>query len=130
MGAMAAGSPSIGIQASLITNEKVSSKIFTHRIALKYLFVRRFLLAIKSDALIFYPGGYGTLNELFEYVVLIQTGMVDKVPLICVNKKYWEGLFKWVKMNIGNKGLLSDKKDLGLIQLVDDVSDVVKIIEK
>lgn len=130
-GAFEAGAPSIGFRAGLIKNEKVLTIAYTDLYAFDYLFVRRFMLAIKSEALIFYPGGYGTLNELFEYVVLIETGLVDKVPLICVNKKYWEGLFKWLKGSVLAEGFLPHKmKDLGLIKIVDDCKDIINIIEK
>jgi len=130
-GAFDAGAPSIGLRAGLIKNEKVSNPVYTDVMSFDFLFIRRFLLAIKSEALIFYPGGYGTLNELFEYVVLVETGLVDKVPLICVNKKYWNGLFKWLKDSVLAEGFLPHKmRDLGLIKLADDCDDIVKIIEK
>jgi uncharacterized protein (TIGR00730 family) len=130
-GAYRAGSPSIGIRASLIKGEKVDGSIYTHTRAYTFLFVRRFILAVKSEALIFYPGGFGTLNELFEYVVLIQTHMNDKVPLILVDKAYWKGLFAWVRKEMGKQKLLTHgAKDLDLFYFVDDVDEIVKIIEK
>ena len=129
-GARRAGVPSIGIRASLIKNEKVDNKAFTHIESYKYLFVRRFILGVKSEALIFYPGGFGTFNELFEYVVLIQTHMDDEVPIILVNKKYWAGMFKWVNDTVVKEGMLGHgKADLKMFHVVDDVKDVIKIIE-
>ena len=65
-GAMEAKTYSIGMVAELIKEEKVTDPIFTEKLFFKFLFARRFIMSIKSDALIFYPGGYGTLNELFE----------------------------------------------------------------
>ena len=128
-GAMKAGVPSIGIKAGLIKNEKVPDTYFTHVASYNYLFVRRFLLSVKSDALLFYPGGYGTLNELFEYIVLIETGMVDAVPLICVNKKYWQGLFKWLEKGPLKSGMFSNgKANLKLVQVVDDIDEIIDII--
>jgi len=96
-GATEAKAPSIGLRAELLESEKVKDQIYTTILAFKFLFARRFIMSIKSEALIFYPGGYGTLNEVFEYAVLMQTGIVDKVPIICVNRKYWQKLFEWLK---------------------------------
>lgn len=130
-GATEAKTHSIGLQADLLKGEKVTDKIFTETLSFKFLFVRRFIMSIKSEALIFYPGGYGTLNELFEYAVLMQTGIVDKVPIICVNKKYWEGLFEWLRNNpFKNDFFIHDVEDLSLINFVDDHEEIIKMIEK
>ncbi|MGV8141194.1 MAG: TIGR00730 family Rossman fold protein [Candidatus Woesearchaeota archaeon] len=129
-GAMNAKTISIGFKAGLLKKEQsVSNEIFTHQMSFKFLFARRFSLAIKSNALIFYPGGYGTLNELFEYVTLIQTHMVDPVPVICVNKKYWEGLFKWLKSKTLKQGFIQARHLKG-IYFAETPAEVVKIIEK
>lgn len=129
-GASKAKAPSIGVRAALINNEKVYDDVYTHIVSMDFLFVRRFILALKSEALIFYPGGYGTLNELFEYVVLIETGLVDRVPLICVNKKYWEGLFKWLKGSVLGEGFLPHKlRDINLLHVTDDINQIVNIIK-
>jgi len=129
LGAKIAGAPSIGVRASLIKNEEVKSPAYTDIIPCKYIFIRRFLLAIKSEALIFYPGGFGTFNELFEYVVLVQTGVADKVPVICVGKDFWNGLFEWVKKDVASRGFLTNgAHDLSLIKIVDDQDEILKIL--
>ena len=130
-GAIGAGTPSIGLKADLLIGEKVKDNIFTHEISFHFLFVRRFIMSIKSEALIFYPGGYGTLNELFEYAVLMQTGIVDKVPIICVNKQYWKGLFEWLKNNpLKEDFLIHDSDDIDLLHFVDTEKEILDIIEK
>ncbi|MGV8171394.1 MAG: TIGR00730 family Rossman fold protein [Candidatus Woesearchaeota archaeon] len=129
-GATRAKTISIGFKAGLLKKEQsVTNDIFTHQISFKFLFARRFSLAIKSNALVFYPGGYGTLNELFEYVTLIQTHMVDPVPVICINKKYWEGLFKWLKTQT-LKHKFIEARHLKGIYFAETPAEVVKIIEK
>ncbi len=129
-GAAEAGAPSFGLKAALLKGEKVSDSIFTESLSFDFLFIRRFVMSIKSEALIFYPGGYGTLNELFEYAVLMQTGIVDKVPIICVNKKYWKGLFDWLKNNpLKQEFFINNVKDLDLLYFVDDVDDIISTIE-
>ena len=129
-GAIKAGTESIGFKAKLLQAEQsVDGKLFTHQYSYKYLFARRFNLAIESEALIFYPGGYGTLNELFEYITLIQTHMVDAVPIICVGRKYWAGLFKWMADESVKEGVLG-KKDLEIINFADNIDQILGIIEK
>jgi len=128
-GAMRAGAHSIGFKASLIEKEQSSQGVFTAELSFKYLFVRRFVLAINSDALIFYPGGYGTLNEMFEYLVLIQTGMCDPVPIMCVGKSYWKGLLEWFEKQPEKYGYIT-KDNIKMLQLVDSYEEIISIIDK
>lgn len=128
-GAMKAKTMSIGFKAALIQKEQhVSDSLFTHQYSFNFLFVRRYCLAIKSHALLFYPGGYGTFNELFEYVTLIKTQMTKSVPIILVNKKYWKGLFTWIKKETLPKKLVGENY-LDGIYFVDTTEEILKIIE-
>ncbi len=130
-GATRAHAPSIGMTALLLKGERVYEKVYTHKLPFRFLFARRFIMSIKSDAMVFYPGGYGTLNELFEYLVLMQTCIVDTVPDSFVNKKYWKGLFDWLKENpLKNDFFIHDARDLGLLHFADTPQQVLKIIRK
>lgn len=129
-GAMEAKVPSLGLKAELLKGEKITDPIFTNQLSFHFLFARRFIMSIKSEALIFYPGGYGTLNELFEYAVLMQTNIVDRVPIICVNKKYWSGLFEWLENNPLKEDFFIHKEDLSLIHLVDTMEEIITLVEK
>ena len=130
-GATRAKTVSVGVRAELLDKKHVKDKIYTNKIEFHFLFVRRFIMSIKSEGLVLYPGGYGTINELFEYLMLMQTGVVDKVPIICVNRKYWEGLFSWLKNNpLGQDFFMRDKKDLELINFVDSLREIEKLIGK
>ncbi|MCR4368449.1 MAG: TIGR00730 family Rossman fold protein [archaeon] len=130
-GAMEANAPSLAFKAELLKGEKVTDKIFTDELSFHFLFVRRFIMSIKSSALIFYPGGYGTLNELFEYAVLMQTGIVDTIPLICVNKNYWNGLFNWLKKNPLEKDyFIRGENDLDLLHFIDDKDEIYSLLKK
>lgn len=130
-GATKAKAPSIGIKASLIKGETNNDPVFTDQISYHFLFVRRFILSIKSDALIFFPGGYGTLNELFEYIVLIQLDFIDQVPIILVGKEYWKGLFKWLEEQPGRKDyFIKQDRDLGLLEFCDTTEEIVGLVEK
>lgn len=127
-GATRAKTISVGFKAALLKKEQsVESNLFTHTYAFHFLFVRRFCLAVESRALVFFPGGYGTLNELYEYITLIGTHMEEPVPVICVNKKYWKGLFDWMKNETVKAGYVK-KADLDSIYLVDTPEEVVNII--
>lgn len=129
VGAKTVGAYSIGIQESLLTGEQVSHASFTHKKAFKYLFVRRFILSIKSEAMVFLPGGFGTLNELFEFIVLMQTKISDTVPVILVNKAYWSGLFEWSKNTLLKEKMINSQ-NLGLLKIVDTNEEVLQIISK
>lgn len=129
-GATRAKTTSIGFKAALLKKEQsVEDKYYTHKYSFHFLFTRRFCLAVESKALVFFPGGYGTLNELYEYITLIGTHLEEPVPVLCVNKKYWEGLFKWMEKKVLNEGYIK-KSDLESIYLVDTPEEIVKIIEK
>ena len=129
-GAMAAGAPSLGFKAKLLEKEQVAESIYTHQMSFNFIFVRRFIMSIKSKALIFYPGGYGTLNELFEYATLIQVGIMDPVPMICVDTAYWQGLFDWLKDKPLKENLLSNGSEgLSLFTFSDTTDDILKRIQ-
>jgi len=130
-GAKKAGAPSIGIRAILIEEKEVKDNIYTEKIDFEFVFLRRFIMYVKSKAWIFYPGGIGTLDELFECMQLKYTGIRDKKPIICVNKKYWKGLFKWMEENpYKNRFFKHGKIDLKLVHLVDSTEEILKILEK
>ncbi len=129
-GATDAKAPSIGIKAGLIKGEDMNEHIFTNEISYHFLFVRRFILSIKSDALVFFPGGYGTLNELFEFIVLIQLGFIDRVPIICVDREFWQGMFKWLESKPKLLGYyIESQQDLKLIQFADSADEAIKLLK-
>ncbi len=129
-GATRAKTTSIGFKAKLLKKEQsVENKYYTHQYSFHFLFTRRFCLAVESRALVFFPGGYGTLNELYEYITLIGTHLEEPIPVLCVNKKYWMGLFDWMKKNAVKEGYIK-KSDLESIYLVDTPEEIVEIIEK
>lgn len=124
IGAKEAAAPSIGLQGELLKNEKVDGRIFSNSLRFHFLFVRRFILSIKSEALIFFPGGFGTMNELFEFLVLMQTRIVDRVPMLCIDRSFWRGLFKWIRQQAARRGMLVMTKDLDIISLIDSEHEI------
>jgi len=76
---------------------------------------------------VFMPGGFGTLDEFYEVLTLVQTHRISRFPLILFGKKYWRGLIRWMKDTLEDGALISPG-DLKLLQLTDDVSEAVDII--
>ncbi len=127
-GAKETGAYSIGITAYLIKGEPVNDENLTHRLDMKYMFVRRFILAIRSKALVVFPGGFGTFNEMFDFVTLMQVNMAEKVPVIVVDRKFWEGMFEWVNSLVDKKMIA--KSDLSIFKFADSVEEIVTLIEQ
>ncbi len=95
----------------------------------KYFFVRKVMFVKYAQAFVVMPGGFGTLDELFEALTLIQTKKIDKFPVILFDTKFWGGLIDWLKEKLLNEYQYISPNDLELIHLTDDVDEVVKIIE-
>ena len=101
----------------------------TKQIEFNYFFVRKVMFLKYAQAYIIMPGGFGTLDELFETITLIQTKRIRKMPIIMVNKDYWDGLILWVKDKLLKEKMISEK-DLDLFHLLDDPEDIVRVVEK
>jgi len=129
-GASRAEAPSIGIRAGLIDGQQVTENIYSHKLEMEFVFLRRFVMYAKSRAWIFYPGGIGTLDELSECMQLRYTGIRNQKPIICVNEEYWEGLFIWLREKAyKNNFLMHGESDLKLVQFAESSEDVIRIIE-
>ena len=95
-----------------------------------YFFVRKVMFMKYSQGFVVMPGGFGTLDELFEAITLIQTNKIGKFPIILVGKEYWNGLFEWIKKTLLNDFKTISPKDLDLIQLFDTEKEVVDYLNK
>jgi len=93
-----------------------------------YFFVRKVMFVKYSQGFVVMPGGFGTLDELFEAITLIQTHKIGKFPIILVGSDFWKGLFDWIKTTMIEAGNISPQ-DLDLIQIVDTEKEVVEIID-
>lgn len=94
----------------------------------KYFFARKVMFIRYAQAFVFMPGGFGTMDEVFETLTLIQTGKVDRVPLIFMGEAYWSGMIDWIKKTMLNEEHNINKEDLNLFSVTDDPKQVVKII--
>lgn len=128
-GAFAAGGASIGLNIKL-PHEQHLNKYLTDQMEFHYFFSRKVMLAFAAEAYLFFPGGYGTLDEFFEIATLVQTNRMVKVPMILVGKKFWQPLNSLI-----NEGLLAafhtiDPHDPKLYHIEDDEKKILKIIKR
>ncbi len=93
----------------------------------RYFFARKTMFVKYSQGFIVLPGGYGTLDELFEAVTLVQTEKVTGFPIVLVGIDYWSPLLQWLRHTVAEEGAIS-VSDLDLIQLTDDVEEAVRIV--
>lgn len=96
----------------------------------KYFFVRKVMFVKYAQAFVILPGGFGTMDELFEVLTLVQTAKIDKVPVILVGKEFWSGLLDWIKKVMCDREGNISPEDLDLMPLVDEPHEVVEIIDQ
>jgi len=94
----------------------------------RYFFTRKVMFVKYSQAFVVMPGGFGTLDELFETLTLIQTKKISKIPVVLVGSDFWNGLREWIIETVLNKHGNISEKDMDLLPLVDSPEDVVRII--
>jgi uncharacterized protein (TIGR00730 family) len=95
----------------------------------RYFFVRKTMFIKYSQAFICLPGGFGTLDELFEALTLVQTKKVTKFPVVLFGTRYWQGLYDWIKSSVLEGGKVGEK-DLALLHLTDDIEDAVRVVKE
>lgn len=130
-GAQLNGGKSVGLNIHL-PFEQGSNPYVDHdkSINFKYFFVRKVMFVKYAQAFVALPGGFGTLDELFEVVTLIQTKKITPVPIILVGTDFWSGLLDWVKSTMLEKAHNISAHDLDLLPLVDTPDEVVRIINE
>lgn len=129
-GAHRGGGKSVGLNISLPFEEYSNPYIDSDKkLDFDYFFVRKVMFVKYAQGFIVLPGGFGTLDELFEAITLIQTKKIGKFPIVLVGKEFWGGMFEWIKNTLLNDGKISPK-DLDLFHLVDTSDDALKIIDE
>jgi uncharacterized protein (TIGR00730 family) len=118
---------SVGLNIDLPFEQKPNPYI-NHLINFHYFFSRKVMFVKYAKAFIIFPGGYGTLDELFESITLIQTQRMERFPVILFGSAYWKGLVAWLKDSVLEENCI-DKNDLTIFQTVDKPQDAVKIIK-
>ncbi|GIE27665.1 cytokinin riboside 5'-monophosphate phosphoribohydrolase [Actinoplanes italicus] len=125
-GATDAGGVSVGLGIELPFEQGLNAWVDIG-IDFRYFFVRKTMFVKYAQAFVVLPGGFGTLDELFEAITLVQTKKVTRFPVILMGTEYWGGLLDWMKRRMLDDGKISTM-DLDLIQVTDDVAEAVRII--
>ncbi|HLU97074.1 MAG TPA: TIGR00730 family Rossman fold protein [Thermobifida alba] len=127
-GAAEAGGTSIGLGIELPFEQSLNEYV-NLGVTFRYFFVRKTMFVKYSQAFVVLPGGFGTLDELFEAITLVQTGKVTRFPVILVGTDFWGGLVEWIHERLLAEGMIS-QHDPDLIQLTDDPDEVVETIQR
>ena len=111
-----------------LPKEQVTNPYITHSADFYYFFSRKVALSYASRAYIYYPGGFGTLDEFFEILTLKQTGKIPKIPIILCGSQFWKPLLKFIDQTVYAETNAINKKDMDLYFLSDDHDEIIKII--
>lgn len=127
-GAAEAGGKSIGLNI-LLPHEQKPNPYANITQEFKYFFIRKVMFVKYAMAYVIFPGGFGTLDELFEAVTLIQTKRIRPFPVILVGTDYWSGLIEWIRSHLVKDKLISPD-DIEILRVMDDPEAIVKTIQK
>jgi hypothetical protein len=119
-------SDSIGLNIQLPMEQKPNPFQDT-MLTFRYFFVRKVMFIKYASAFVIFPGGFGTMDELFESLTLVQTKKIDRFPVVLIGKKYWKGLFAWIEKTMLEYGNIS-KEDLGLYFITDNLEEAIEYI--
>lgn len=129
-GAMDAKGESIGLNIQLPQEQRMNPYV-KRGIGFHYFFTRKVMLSASAQAYIFFPGGFGTLDEMTELTELIQTKKMQRVPIVLVGKEFWNGYLAWVRTAMLDvKQPLIDAEDLKIFQVVDSAKEAFAIVKK
>lgn len=126
-GAFESGGASIGLNIEL-PNEQSYNPFLTDHFVFDHFFVRKVMLTYASEVYVYFPGGFGTLDELFEILTLVQTKKIRRVPVVLFGKEYWAPLIAFIEQTLYQQHKAIDKEDLELYRVVDSVDEAVEYI--
>jgi uncharacterized protein (TIGR00730 family) len=126
-GAFEAGGRSVGLNIEL-PMEQFPNQYQNESLSFRYFFVRKVCFLKYSSAVIVYPGGFGTLDELSEVLTMVQTGKINMIPIIFVGSSFWGGLIQWFKDRLAEDGMISPE-DMDLFKVVDTAEEAVRYLE-
>src|SRR5687767_14254822 len=127
-GAFEAGGISVGLNITL-PQEQEGNRYQTISLDFHYFYARKVMFVKYASAFICFPGGYGTLDEFFEVITLIQTLKVEPFPVVLYGSKYWVGLVDWIRGTL-LKGRFIDPEDIDVFRLVDDPKEAVRLVRE
>jgi len=122
------GGDSIGLNIKLPFEQRIN-KYVDKAVAFHYFFVRKVMLSYYAQAYVYFPGGFGTLDEAFELITLIQTKKIKKIPVVLVGEAYWHGLVEWLKYTVLDEYEAIDKDDLDIFTIVNSAEEAFEIVK-
>lgn len=128
-GAFEVGGASVGLNIRLADGQAYNPYL-TDRFIFDHFFVRKVMMTYASEVYVYFPGGFGTMDEFFEIVTLIQTKKIRKVPIICFGKEYWGALDSFIQQTLYAKHKAINKEDLEIYKIVDTVDEAFEYIKE
>ncbi|MCR4333804.1 MAG: TIGR00730 family Rossman fold protein [Patescibacteria group bacterium] len=128
-GAFEVGGASVGLNINLPTTQ-VYNPYLTEKFGFDHFFVRKVMLTYSSEVYIYFPGGFGTLDEFFEIVTLVQTKKIRKVPIILYGKDFWDPLLAFIEKTVYKDHSAIDKEDMELYTVVNSVDEAYEYVVK
>lgn len=128
-GASEAGGVSVGMTIRL-PHEQRDNPYLTESADFKYFFSRKTLLTFSAEAFVFFPGGFGTLDEFFDVLTLVQTGKIPRVPIILVGRDFWKPLAAFIEAHILVAHKAINPEDMNLYRITDNYDEIIDIIRK
>ncbi len=127
-GATEAGGNSVGLNIKLPFEQK-PNPFANIQVEFNYFFIRKVMFMKYAAAYIGLPGGFGTLDEIFEVMTLIQTQRIKPFPVILAGSEYWSGLLDWIRQRLLDGGMISPG-DMDIVQVIDDPEEIVSTVKK
>ncbi len=127
-GASDAQGESIGLNIELSSGQRINPYVKKSE-SFHYFFIRKVMLSFSSEVYVYFPGGFGTMDEFFELITLIQTEKISNVPIVLFGKDYWEPFLSLIEKHLYEKYQTIDKKDMEIYKLVDSVDEAVEYIK-
>jgi uncharacterized protein (TIGR00730 family) len=127
-GAFEAGGKSVGLNITL-PMEQLPNPYQTHQLNFHYFFVRKVMFVKYASAFINFPGGFGTMDEFFESMTLIQTEKISPFPIICIGTDYWGGLIDWMRQTVLEGHGNIDPEDMQRFLVTDDIEQAIQVVK-
>ncbi len=127
-GAYEAGAESIGLNIQLPHEQRVNPYVTRSR-AFYYFFTRKVMLAASAQAYVYFPGGFGTLDELFEILTLIQTKKSERIAVVLVGHEYWDPLVEWIRASVLGRLDAINPEDIEIFTVVDTAEDAFDLVK-
>lgn len=128
-GAFEAGGDSVGLNIQLPKEQRINPYVRSSK-AFHYFFTRKVILTASAQTFVYFPGGFGTLDELFEILTLIQTKKIESVPVVLVGREYWSGLESWIKETVLGQFDTINVEDMKIFTIVDNAEEALAVVKR